>query len=437
MNPVSGGSEVYRLDADGAPLKYWANGNDVIYAMALDAEGRPWIGTGNKGQIYRLESPYLFTLLPPLPSNQVTSLAAGRQGQLLAATGNVGKIYAIGPELEKEGSLESEVLDVGSFSLWGRLQFEASGNGVTFQTRSGNLERPQRNWSAWAALNNGRVASPAARFLQWKVTLSPTGANSPELKWVDVAYQPKNLPPRVEEVEATPQNYKFSGGGAATMAANTNLMLRQLGRTRPRALVTQVAPAEVQPPGMASYARGSIAVRWLAADDNGDDLSFKVEIKAAKDLNWKLVKDKVTDRFLNLDATSYPDGEYHVRVTASDQPSNPPGQGLASFEVSDTFWIDNAAPVISNVTAEPASTKINLRFQAKDALSTIAKAEYSVNGGDWMIAEPTTKLTDSQEHEYHLLVDRPGFGEITVAVRVTDSKDNQAVAKTVLNTTER
>ncbi|MCU0247838.1 MAG: hypothetical protein MUC42_14805 [Bryobacter sp.] len=88
--------------------------------------------------------------------------------------------------------------------------------------------------------------------------------------------------------------------------------------------------------------------------------------------------------------------------------------------------------MIAALNAEPASTRINLSFRAKDAASAIARAEYSVNGGEWLVAEPTTKLTDSSEHEYRLLVPRPGFGEFVVAVRVTDEYDNQAVEKTVL-----
>jgi hypothetical protein len=59
------------------------------------------------------------------------------------------------------------------------------------------------------------------------------------------------------------------------------------------------------------------------------------------------------------------------------------------------------------------------------------KAEYSVNGGDWTVVEPTTRLTDSQEHDYRFQVDA-GAGESTVAVRVSDAYENQAVAKTVV-----
>jgi hypothetical protein len=54
-----------------------------------------------------------------------------------------------------------------------------------------------------------------------------------------------------------------------------------------------------------------------------------------------------------------------------------------------------------------------------------------VNGGDWKMAEPTTRLSDSQQHDYAITIDRPQ-GEVTVAVRVSDRFENQSVASTVV-----
>jgi hypothetical protein len=117
-------------------------------------------------------------------------------------------------------------------------------------------------------------------------------------------------------------------------------------------------------------------------------------------------------------------------VTASDEPSNPPGQALSSSRDSDPFVIDNTPPEITCCTVSGSQT-ITVQFRAKDALSTLGKAEYSVNGGDWMVVEPTTRLTDSSEHEYRISLARPQ-GETTIAVRVSDEFENQAVAKTVV-----
>ena len=88
--------------------------------------------------------------------------------------------------------------------------------------------------------------------------------------------------------------------------------------------------------------------------------------------------------------------------------------------------------MIEDLSAQPAGGRVQLRFKAKDALNWISKAEYSINGVEWLALEPANKLSDSRELAYELLLDRPQPGELTIAVRVTDEFDNQATAKIVV-----
>ena len=55
-----------------------------------------------------------------------------------------------------------------------------------------------------------------------------------------------------------------------------------------------------------------------------------------------------------------------------------------------------------------------------------------MNGGDWVLVDPVSRLSDSPQEEYHLLIDRPSAGEQVIAVRVSDEFDNQAVDKIVV-----
>jgi hypothetical protein len=164
---IAGGSEVYRIAVDNSPQRIWTHAQDIVYAIGLDAQGHAVLGTGNKGNIYRIDSDLVSTLLINASPTQVTAFAAGPKGGLYAATGNVGKVYQIGPDLQKSGSYESEAMDAQSFSYWGRIRWkgEANPTGVRIETRSGNLDRPQNNWSAWTPLDGaGRVASPPHGF---------------------------------------------------------------------------------------------------------------------------------------------------------------------------------------------------------------------------------------------------------------------------------
>ena len=63
--------------------------------------------------------------------------------------------------------------------------------------------------------------------------------------------------------------------------------------------------------------------------------------------------------------------------------------------------------------------------------NNVAKAEYSLDGGEWTVAAPESKLSDSLELDYVLSLEA-GTGEHTIAVRVSDANDNQAVEKVVV-----
>ena len=66
--------------------------------MALIRQSRPIVGTGNKGNVYRIDTDLVSTLLINAAPTQVTAFTAGPNGRLFAATGNVGKVYQVGPE---------------------------------------------------------------------------------------------------------------------------------------------------------------------------------------------------------------------------------------------------------------------------------------------------------------------------------------------------
>jgi len=433
--PIAGGSEVYRIDKDGFPRKVWSHQQHIAYAIGFDAEQRPLVGTGNKGLIYRLDSDLVYTELLNAPPTQVTALYSGQGGRIYAATGNVGKVYQIGPGLEKEGSIESDVFDAGMFSYWGRLSFrgQVNGGGIAVATRTGNLDRPQNDWSPWSSEittpEGGRVASPPARFVQWKAVLrASSSGNSPELHWVDVAYLARNVAPEVQVVEITPPNYRFPPQAQLVISTPTPISLPPIGKpARPTpSLSSDSGAASMQ------YAKGYVGARWLAMDDNGDPLSFTTEIRGETETEWKPLKEKLTDKHFSWDSAAYPDGEYRIRVIASDAPGNTPETTLRGELMSDPFIIDNTPPVITGLGATASGAKVVIRWKAADALSNIVKTEYSVDGGEWTLVDPVTKLSDSKTEEYALTLDGGKNGEQTVAVRVTDEFDNTAVAKVVV-----
>ena len=428
---MSGGSEVYRIEADGYTRKLWSHASDFVYAITFDDQGRAILGTGNQGKLVRLDTDLLSSVLVSASPTQITALAAGKNGRVWAATGNIGKLFSLGPQLEASGTLESAPLDASFFSYWGRANLSGTAlSSAKLEFRSGNHDDPDKGWSPWTAVPapSGRIPSPPARFLQYRLTLAaPAQGPAPEVREIEIARQEKNVAPLVEIVEPTPPNYRFPAQ-SLTLTPNTNLTLPSLRSGRRPA---PSAPA-VDSGVTMNAAKGHQGVRWLANDENGDALEAKVEIRGLNETAWKILKDRTTERHFSWDGAAFADGQYVLRVTVSDAPGNTPQQALSSSLVSEPFTIDNTPPAITGLQASRSGARITATWKSADTLNPIARAEYSINGGAWTIVEPTTRLTDSLAHDYSLTLDNAPAGEVTIAVRIADTFDNQSAANTVV-----
>src|SRR5208282_1231440 len=172
---ASGGSEIYRIAPDGAPSRLWTSREDLVYALAFDQHGRLVAGTGNRGHIFAINGVDDFTDLIKASATQITAFAAAPGGGLYASSSNLGKVFVLGPGPESDGTYESDVFDAHIFSLWGHATVRSTGSSeIQFYARSGNVDNPDRNWSAWIPVDlagGSELKIPAARFVQWKAIL--------------------------------------------------------------------------------------------------------------------------------------------------------------------------------------------------------------------------------------------------------------------------
>lgn len=422
---VRGGSSVTRISPDGEPLSVWESTTSVVYSLGFDAVGRLLVGTGDGGRLYRVDSPQDSRLLTTLDSNQITVIATGPNGGALLGASNIGKLYRLGPELEEEGSFESDLLDAEIFSTWGALEWDAAatGDGIDLSLRSGNLNRPLENWSEWSAVG---AEVPAARYAQFRATLrADADGTSPVLEAVRLYYRPVNRQPRIVDIEVTRANYRFVTNRPVTRP--DTLSLPPLGtasrRTVQQAKLNQTLIAEP----------GWIAVRWKAEDPNGDSLETTVEIRGEGDANWVPLGDSISQSEFSWDSTALPDGRYRLRLSVSDAVDNPAAEALSTSRESELFLIDNAAPAISDLAVNIADDQIRVSFEASDLASRLTRAEYSVNGGDWVPVDPTSKVFDAMSLDFEFDVSVPAEeGGIVFAVRVYDERDNLVAARSVV-----
>ena len=116
---------------------------------------------------------------------------------------------------------------------------------------------------------------------------------------------------------------------------------------------------------MAQKDKRAVTVRWAAHDDNGDDLIFAVWYRGAGEKNWRLLKDKITEKFFSFDASLLPDGTYEAKVVASDSPEHTDAEALTGEKVSGEFVVDTTPPVPGVLTASMvAGGKIHATFSA-------------------------------------------------------------------------
>jgi hypothetical protein len=112
--------------------------------------------------------------------------------------------------------------------------------------------------------------------------------------------------------------------------------------------------------------------------------------------------------------------------------------------VSDEFVVDTTPPVPGGLTATMVQGKIHATFSAKDAISPIAHAEYSVDAGPWQYLEPVGKVSDSLEERYDFVAAVPvvsgeaaagvvNAAEHVIAVRVYDRYENVVAVKAVVH----
>jgi hypothetical protein len=420
---ATGGSDVYRISADGSPLRIWTSREDIVYALAFDSHGKLLAGTGNRGHVFAIDGPDDYSDLLKAAASQVTGFAKAPGGGLYAATSNLGKIFVLGPGLEKEGSYESDVFDAKIFSRWGRAEFRGTGN-VDLLARSGNVDNPDRNWSPWKQVDlgkGGELNVPPARYTQWKAVLHDAGSK-PTVDSVTVNYLPKNIAPEIDDV-----------------TAQVGVRYQPLPKSSPSIVPTDMSGSTVphfEPPVPSTRDHDAIGVKWTAHDDNDDQLVYSVYYRGDGESRWLLLKDNITDKAYSFDASLLPDGGYTIKVVASDAPSHSPGDALTASRESRRFEVDTTAPRIENLSASVEGGQIHVHFRAEDGFSPIKRAEYSVDAGDWKYVEPIGQLSDSKTEDYDLKVAlesaKDAATDHVVVVRAYDRYDNMGAAKTVL-----
>lgn len=429
----AGRGAIYRIQPDGLWDLHWDTGDDAPFDLLIEPGGSLLVGTGTEGKIFRVAGdPARATLLARAGARQVTALVREPSGRIIGAASNPGKLFALSPEPARRGTYESEVRDAGTVATWGVIRWRAALNGgrIEVSTRTGNTSAPDETWSAWSApLSNAageQIASPNARYLQWRLTMTGSGTSSPVLTSVTAAYLPRNLRPTLASITIHPPGVVFQKPFSTGDPEIAGLQDNSADGRQPNAS-GEPRPGSAPALGRRLYQKGLQTIVWKAEDGNDDRLQFDVAYRREGETAWRPLTRGTWEPIFVWDTTSVPDGTYLVKITATDASSNAPANALTGELESASFDIDNTPPRVEIQPPARAGARTNISFSVTDEQSAVQRVEYSLDASRWRLVHPKDGIPDSRREEFQVVLDE-GDASRSVIIRVTDAMNNVATA---------
>ncbi len=406
-------THLYRLVPGKAPEDIWQAKDTTGHSLGMLGD-RAIVGIGEEGRIVAVGPDRRLFLFTDLSGKQVTAMA-GEAGTLWVAVSNPASVYRVEEALADRGTYTSRVIDTGLYATWGRLEVllqEPSGGKVEVQTRSGNTEKPDGTWSRWEAVHE-RIASPPARYLQYRLILAGRRGQGPQIREVDAYHCPANSRPVLEELRV--------------LDPGIRLQQKEDFRSEPAPRGIN-EPAEPPPePQVKKREDPRIqGVAWKASDPDGDDLAFDVALRPAGTRAWKVVVEDGRETFANFDASALPDGWYQVRVVAKDSPSNTPDQVLSDQRISAPFPVDHTPPALRTLSARTRGDPVEIEVEATDDTTYLRAARHALDGGTFQAMFPADSVFDSRKERFKITLHGIQEGDHVLVIAVEDGVGNVA-----------
>jgi hypothetical protein len=387
--PSVGENSLYRIAPDGTVRELFRE--KALLLSLLRQNGHIFIGTGMEGQLFEVdEATKERSEIARLDHGQIHALCRRRDGSVVLATGDPGKLYVLQDKYASTGTILSEVLDAKLISKWGSLRWKSdtpAGTSVTVAVRSGNTSEPDETWSDWSAeqtdAEQAVIAAPPARFLQYRVTLATEDpSRTPALRSLALRYMTTNQAPEVATIQ-----------------------------------VPDLDAVNLENPKKVRF-------KWTATDPNEDDLTYGLYVRKDGWKNWVELEDNLDRTEYEWDTTTTPSGLYQVKVVASDRKDNPAEDALTGERVSSTFAVAHEPPTVTLKTAGMEGDQAIIQATATDPLVRLTAATFSVNGKKWISVFPADGLFDSKTESFRFKTDPLKPGTYVVVLRVRDAAGN-------------
>lgn len=425
-------SQLVHVDGEGFADVLAGSDDEILYAVSPAPNGRVYVATGSvdkenlRGRLYAMNP----------KTREISLVYQTEAAQLIAVAGTAKKVTlvsndppavdAVTDSYAKEGEFMLPVFDAQGPARYGSVQLDAvpgSKGQVVVRLRTGQVSTPDNTWTPWSkdiAVGIAAGDLTPGRFVQAKLVLRGDGSSSPQARRVRLAYGRNNLPPYIGEVTLLPKGVALSSlpGDSSrdrTVTLNDKGLqeLKRVGEPSGDGL-TKVRQ---------TMQEGVLSVAWAAQDPNGDELVYDLYVRSASDSGWRLLKARIEAPFYTMNGSSLADGRYQFKVTASDEPSNAPGEVKSESRESLWFTHDNAPPKLSKIEVQK---KRALVFTAEDAHSVLVRAEYALDGSPLRPLAAKDGLVDSQKEAFEVTLPINDDKPHVVTVRLQDEAGNVA-----------
>ena len=416
-----------RLRDGQAVEKLWTSNEENILGLIVRDGTDPGalFATDQEGRIYATGKDRQLSLISQTGRAQMTVLSQSADG-ILVGSAHGGALYRLGDAAADSGHYDSVPFDTSGVSQWGRLSWRGDapeGAAIEIQTRSGNTYRPDTSWSAWSdpldEKTGSPVPSPAARFLQWRVTLK----GAAHLDSLRVHYLPQNSAPVVKSVNVVPETTKASDSSSSQSSTTSNSYSITVSASGSSSAPRQTSQQSTTPASLRK-----LVVVWSAEDPDGDKLRAEVSFRGEGETNWKTIRDDLSGNRFSIESDTLADGHYEFRVRVDDGQANSPDRALEAERISRPVLVDQTPPRVRKLPDGPAG---ELRFEVEDEVSEIRSAEFSVDAGDWGPVLSDDGILDSRKETFTLPLEDLKPGEHLIVLRVRDRVGNAALAKSL------
>jgi hypothetical protein len=425
-------SELTRVAMDGTSESLAGSDDEIILALAWKTPKLLWVATASsgkedpRGRLYSVvPKAHKISLLYQSPSRKITFLLPYEKTVL--AIGGAGARITELSSLAKKGAFFTTPFDTGIASKYGFLQLFAevqSGTHVRAAVRTGQTSEPDGSWSNWSkeiSTLAGNTDVPFGRYMQIRLTLEGNGTVAPEVYRLRLAYLRHNLPPFVREVTTLDKGQALTVIPKEESHSKTISLNAQNSDDNSSANESKRADRAKQ-----TQKRGALTVKWFVEDPNGDDMLYDLFVRASPNDAWQLLQAKLDDPFLTLQSTQLPDGYYQFRVVATDAPSNPDGMERTDERESRTVLIDNSPPTVEKPSAHVRGRQVTIDSQARDSVSPLRDATYSLDGQAPRPLAPVDGLLDAPQETFAIQLRDLAKGGHTLTIYVKDQADNEA-----------